>query len=79
MNAPLPEHVGPMLFPVADDCILVGGMPLTELAQRVGLTPFYAYDRHLLDERVALLRRHLPAEVVLHYAIKANPMVEQRA
>jgi diaminopimelate decarboxylase len=63
-----------MLFPVADDCILVGGIPLTELAQRVGSTPFYAYDRSLLDERVALLRRHLPAEVILHYAIKANPM-----
>jgi diaminopimelate decarboxylase len=74
VNAPLPEHAGPILFPVAHDCILVGGMPLTELAQRVGSTPFYAYDRHLLDERVALLRRHLPAEVMLHYAIKANPM-----
>lgn len=65
-----------MLFPVADDCIVVGGVPLTELVRSVGSTPFYAYDRHLLDERVALLRRHLPAEVILHYAIKANPMPE---
>jgi diaminopimelate decarboxylase len=33
------------LFPVVDDCLQVGGIPLTRLAQRVGSTPFYAYDR----------------------------------
>jgi len=61
-------------FPVVDDCLQVGGMPLTQLAARIGQTPFYAYERRLLDERVALLRRHLPATVQVHYAIKANPM-----
>jgi diaminopimelate decarboxylase len=44
------------------------------LAQRVGRTPFYAYDRQRITDRVALLRQHLPAEVHLHYAMKANPM-----
>jgi diaminopimelate decarboxylase len=61
-------------FPVVDDCLRVGGVPLTELAQRVGRTPFYAYDRSLMTERVELLRKHLPAGVQVHYAIKANPM-----
>jgi diaminopimelate decarboxylase len=61
-------------FPVVDDCLQVGGIPLTELARRTGRTPFYAYDRRLITQRVELLRRHLPAEVHLHYAIKANPM-----
>jgi diaminopimelate decarboxylase len=61
-------------FDVVDDCLQVGGMPLTLLAERVGSTPFYAYDRAKLNERVALLRRHLPAEIHLHYAMKANPM-----
>ncbi len=61
-------------FPVIDDCLQVGGIPLTRLAQRVGRTPFYAYDRGLITQRVALLRKHLPAEIHLHYAIKANPM-----
>ncbi len=61
-------------WPVADDCLLVGGMPLTRLAQRVGRTPFFAYDRRELDRRVELLRAQLPPEVKLHYAIKANPM-----
>ncbi len=61
-------------FPVVDDCLQIGGIPLTQLAARVGQTPFYAYDRRLLDERVALLRRALPSAVELHYAIKANPL-----
>ena len=61
-------------FAVADDCLLVGGIPLTRLAARVGQTPFYAYDRRLLGERVAQLRAALPGEVKLHYAMKANPM-----
>jgi diaminopimelate decarboxylase len=51
----------------------VGGVPLDRLAERVGSTPFFAYDRRLLGERVASLRAALPA-VELSYAIKANPM-----
>jgi diaminopimelate decarboxylase len=61
-------------WPVQDDCLVVGGMPLTALARQVGSTPFYVYDRRLLAERAALLRKHLPSAVKLHYAIKANPM-----
>lgn len=53
---------------------MVGGQPLTRIAERAGRTPFYAYDRAMLGARVESLRRHLPAEVELHYAIKANPM-----
>lgn len=61
-------------FTVADDCLQVGGMPLTRLAQRVGATPFYAYDRRVITERVKRLRSDLPEGVQLHYAVKANPM-----
>ena len=63
-------------FPIVDDCLVVGGVPLPELARRVGRTPFYAYDRRLITERVALLRKHLPRSVHIHYAMKANPMPE---
>ena len=49
-------------------------MPLSRLAQRVGRTPFYAYDRAQISQRVASLRAALPAGVHLHYAMKANPM-----
>jgi len=74
MNAPRPRHAPLTQFAVTNDCLEIGGMPLTRLAERVGNTPFYAYDRAKLTERVALLRRHLPPEIHLHYAMKANPM-----
>lgn len=77
MNAPVrtaPIHAPMNQFPVANGELLVGGIPLTRLAARVGRTPFYAYDRGLLATRVAELRAALPPEVKLHYAMKANPM-----
>jgi diaminopimelate decarboxylase len=74
MSAPRPQHAALNQFPVVDDVLQVGGMPLTRLAERIGRTPFYAYDRASLTARVALLREHLPPEVHLHYAMKANPM-----
>ncbi len=61
-------------FPMQDDRLTVGGIPLDRLAARVGQTPFYAYDRKLLSRRVAELREHLPPSISLHYAMKANPM-----
>jgi diaminopimelate decarboxylase len=51
-----------------------GGIELDRLAERVGGTPFFAYDRQLLTERVELLRSTLPVGIELSYAIKANPM-----
>ncbi|MGH8728539.1 MAG: pyridoxal-dependent decarboxylase, exosortase A system-associated [Burkholderiales bacterium] len=61
-------------YPVVNDCLEIGGMPLPRLAQKIGRTPFYAYDSELISERIAQLREHLPREIHLHYAIKANPM-----
>lgn len=74
MTPPRPVHATQTLFPVADGCLVVGGIPLPRLAQRVGATPFYAYDRALLDARVAQVRAQLPPEIALHYSMKANPM-----
>jgi len=61
-------------FPVSGSSISVGGMALDRLAARAGGTPFYAYDRKLISDRVASLRRALPKGVHLSYAVKANPM-----
>ena len=55
-------------------CREVGGVPLERLAERVGSTPFFAYDRRQLGERVARLRAVLPVDLDLSYAVKANPM-----
>ncbi len=69
-----PAHAPLTQWNVVDGCLQVNGVALTRLAARVGQTPFFAYDRRLLSDRVALLRRHIPAEIHLHYAMKANPM-----
>ena len=70
----LPIHAPMPQFAVANEQLLVGGLPLEQLAARVGQTPFYAYDRKLLQARVDELRATLPASIKLHYAMKANPM-----
>ncbi len=54
--------------------LAVGGIPLKRLAEQVGSTPFFAYDRTLLTSRVKMLRSTLPQKIKLSYAIKANPM-----
>lgn len=69
-----PGHAPMDQFDVADGELLIGGVPLSRLAARVGRTPFYAYDRSLLTQRVAELRAALPSGIELHYAMKANPM-----
>ncbi|MBI3350410.1 MAG: pyridoxal-dependent decarboxylase, exosortase A system-associated [Burkholderiales bacterium] len=70
-----PAHVAMSQFPVDERGeLLVGGQRLSVLAERVGQTPFYAYDRGLLRARVAELRAALPEGIELHYAMKANPM-----
>lgn len=54
--------------------LVVGGIRVDRLAERVGRTPFFAYDRSLITSRVGALRSVLPADIHLSYAIKANPM-----
>lgn len=61
-------------FSIANDQLLINGIPLKQLATRVGQTPFYAYDRKLLRTRVEQLRKALPPSIKLHYAMKANPL-----
>lgn len=70
-----PKHVALTQFSIRNDCLQIGNVSLTRLAQRVGTTPFYAYDRKKISERIRALRRHLPNDIQLHYAMKANPMV----
>ena len=74
MKKTLLKHAPMTQFPLSEDCLQIGGMSLSQLAQRVGTTPFYAYDRQLITDRVALLRKYLPPEVQIRYSMKANPM-----
>ncbi len=57
-----------------DGELLIGNRPLALVVESVGSTPCYLYDRERLSARARNLRSRLPAEVHLHYAMKANPM-----
>ena len=70
----VPVHAPMDQYAIAQGELQVGGERLSLLAERVGQTPFYAYDRGLLRQRVAQLRSALPSAIKLHYAMKANPM-----
>jgi diaminopimelate decarboxylase len=74
VEIPTPVHAEMTQFTVRKGELVVGGMRLSQLAERVGQTPFYAYDRAILRSRIANLRAILPSEIKLHYAMKANPM-----
>jgi diaminopimelate decarboxylase len=74
LHTQAPIHEIMNQFGLQDEELVVGGQKLSILAARVGRTPFFAYDRSLLRQRVAGLRAALPNAVKLHYALKANPM-----
>ena len=69
-----PEIVhAPILFPIHEGELLVGGKPISTLTDEIGDTPFYAYDRSLIQRRVSELREALPTGIRINYALKANP------
>lgn len=61
----------PADFATIDGELRLGATRATDVA--AGGTPCFAYDFGVVRARVARLRAALPAEVALHYAIKANP------
>jgi len=69
-----PQHSPITTFPVANGQLIVGGMPLMQLTERIGQTPFYAYSRQALTQRMHELRKAMPPALKIHYAMKANPM-----
>tara|TARA_Y100001936_G_scaffold254126_1_gene325336 strand:- start:5661 stop:6893 length:1233 start_codon:yes stop_codon:yes gene_type:complete len=68
------KHTPMIQFSHNKGCLQIGGISLSRLVQRIGTTPFYAYDRKLITERITLLRKYLPNDIEIHYAMKANPM-----
>lgn len=68
------QHAPISAFGLVGNELAINGVPIGRLAERVGRTPFYAYDRAAISERVRALRAALPSTLHLHYAIKANPM-----
>ncbi|MEM8919529.1 MAG: pyridoxal-dependent decarboxylase, exosortase A system-associated [Pseudomonadota bacterium] len=50
----------------------IGGMAASAIVAQHG-SPVFVYSRSLLDERMADLRRAMPEQLHIHYAMKANP------
>lgn len=73
---PLPLHTQIANFEVSNNELLIGGRRVSDIASELGEGPFFVYDSKLIKERIAHMRKHLPEELHLHYAIKANPMPE---
>jgi diaminopimelate decarboxylase len=75
LDSPHKNEMNSAIWPRrADGEFIVAGKPLSSVVASVGATPCYLYDRRRLDEHVQRLRAQLPARVLLHYAVKANPM-----
>jgi len=53
--------------------LAIGGQAVSALIAQAGDTPLFIYDMGSVRARIAALRAALPAEVALHYALKANP------
>ncbi len=54
----------------------IGGEDVETLVARAGDTPLFVYDLSLIRAKIASLKEALPPAVAVHYAIKANPMLE---
>ncbi len=51
----------------------IGGKSMQQISKLVGQSRFYAYDRQAISNKILELRQKMPAQMKLHYAIKANP------
>jgi diaminopimelate decarboxylase len=59
-------------FPSSGTELHIGGVGITALADEYG-TPFFVYDRGVIDKKWALLREALPPRFSICYSVKANP------
>ena len=62
-------------FPLSEMELSLGsGLGISTLASRHG-TPFFVYDRTVLDKKLSQLRAALPANFSISYSVKANPNI----
>ena len=45
------QHAVHPWFEHRDDVLVIAGQPLTDIAARVGRTPFYVYDRSVMTRK----------------------------
>jgi diaminopimelate decarboxylase len=52
--------------------LCVGHVPVTSLVAQYR-TPLFIYDSRIIDRKLTLLRKSLPADFAISYSVKANP------
>ena len=62
----------PAGFDVVDGELAVGGHRASALVERAGGTPLFVYSADLIRRRVTDLRAAIPAQLRIHFAMKAN-------
>lgn len=69
-----PQLAEPLRYlEVKDGVLQIGGKSLQQISVLIGQSRFYAYDRQAIVKKINALRAKMPAQLKLHYAIKANP------
>lgn len=68
-----PVHEDMNQFAINDGQLLIGGQTLDNIAHMLDKQVFYAYDKSVVKAKIALFHSHIPGNIKLHYAIKANP------
>ena len=63
----------PAGYGAADGRLLIAGEDSEAHIAAAGDTPLFVYDMARIAAQVALFRQHMPSEIALHYAMKANP------
>lgn len=63
----------PSAFLSEDGMLRIGGRTAEHWVALAGDTPLFLYDLSMISAKVAAFRSHMPSEVAIHYAIKANP------
>ncbi|MES2493602.1 MAG: pyridoxal-dependent decarboxylase, exosortase A system-associated [Pseudomonadota bacterium] len=58
-----------------DGVLVIAGEPVTQIVDKAGDTPVFAYSQNIITQRVKRLRAALSDNVSIHYAVKANPFL----
>tara|TARA_R110002153_G_scaffold46985_8_gene132824 strand:+ start:1877 stop:3112 length:1236 start_codon:yes stop_codon:yes gene_type:complete len=68
-----PVHAEMNQFPVSEGQLQIGGYSLDKIADMLDKQVYYAYDKAVVKAQIDIFHRHIPSNIKLHYAIKANP------
>ncbi len=68
-----PHGAVPAWFTSEEGMLLIGGCGAASLVDEAGDTPLFVYDMGVIEAQIRHFRDVMPPDLMLHYAIKANP------